>query len=363
MIETNTVEFKREYNHKVNKTMLAFLNSEGGVLYLGMSDDFTIFGLDGDINHWYTTTVNSFRDSVIPDPSAYFRAEPEQREGKWILKITVERGKDIPYCFIKYGLVPEGVWVRIGSNTVKATPEHIRHMLKANDPVEFLLQLSPQQNLTFTYADQVFAEKEVSFSEQKKITMCLIRSDGLYSNLALLLSDQCPYTTKAAIFQGTNKDIFKDRKEFSGSLFKQIDDVMAYLNVFNRINGVIEGIYRVDYPDYLDMVLREAYINALIHRDYYLKGSILVSMFDDRIEIMSLGGILPGVTQELMLKGVSITRNEKLAQVFYRLKIIEAFGTGIPRIFNAYSQHSIKPEIPIVDGGFLIRLPNMNYGK
>lgn len=85
-------------------------------------------------------------------------------------------------------------------------------------------------------------------------------------------------------------------------------------------------------------------------------------MFDNRLEFMSLGGIMSGVTYDFMLIGVSVARNEKLAQIFYRLKIIEAFGTGIPRIFSAYEKAAVKPEIPVVDGGFLIPLPNQNYG-
>jgi ATP-dependent DNA helicase RecG len=226
---------------------------------------------------------------------------------------------------------------------------------------QFMSELSIEQDLTFDYADKIFAEKEIAFGEQQKRTLGLIRGDGRFSNLALILSDQCPYTTKAAIFEGLNKDIFKDRKEFAGSLFKQIDDVLMYLNVFNRVRGTFEGAYRVDHADYPEISLREAYINSLIHRDYYIEGSGLVSMFDDRLEFMSIGGIMPGVTYELMLMGVSVARNEKLAQIFYRLKIIEAFGTGIPRIFSAYEHSAVKPDIPAVDGGFLIRLPNQNY--
>jgi ATP-dependent DNA helicase RecG len=191
----------------------------------------------------------------------------------------------------------------------------------------------------------------------------LIRPDGRYTNLALILSDQCPYTTKAAIFEGLNKEKFKDRKEFAGSIFKQIEEIHAYLHVFNRIRSTFEGLYRVDHPDYPTIAIRESYLNALIHRDYYIEGSVLISMFDDRLEFMSLGGIMPGVTHDLMLAGVSVTRNEKLAQVFYRLKIIEAFGTGIPRIYAAYENAAVKPEIPIVDGGFLIRIPNINYRR
>ena len=362
MIEKQNVEFKREYNEKVNKTILAFLNTDGGILYLGLDDGGAVYGFDGDMDEWYRKTVTSFRDSVTPDPTAFFNVEPEQREGKWILKITVERGTAIPYCFTKYGLVPEGVWVRVGSNTVTATREHIRQMIKDNGMGQFISELSIEQNLTFDYAEKVFTEKEVAFSENQKRTLGLIRPDGRYSNLALILSDQCPYSTKAAIFEGLNKAKFKDRKEFTGSLFKQIDDVLAYLHVYNRVRGTFEGAYRIDHPDYPDIAFREAYINSLIHRDYYIEGSVLISMFDDRVEFMSLGGIMPGVTFDLMLAGVSVARNEKLAQALHRLNIIEAYGTGIPRIYGVYENSSVQPEIPVVSGGFLIRVPNQNYG-
>jgi ATP-dependent DNA helicase RecG len=361
MLEMQTYERKREYNQKAQNTMLAFLNTDGGTLYIGISDDGTVYGVDGNIDELARSISNSFRDSVTPDPSGYFKVEHEIREGKNIIVVTVERGSSVPYCYASDGLVPKGVYVRVGSNTVTATHEHIRQMIKDNGTGQFLTELSVEQNLTFGYANKIFSEKEVKFGDEQKQSLGLIRTDGRYTNLALILSDQCPYTTKAAIFEGQTKAKFKDRKEFTGSIFKQIEEVHSYLHVFNRIRGTFEGVYRVDHPDYPDISIRESYINALIHRDYYIEGSVLVSMFDDRLEFMSVGGVMPGVTHDLMRLGVSITRNEKLAQVFYRLNIIEAFGTGIPRIFGAYEKCSVQPEIPVIDGGFLIRIPNMNH--
>jgi ATP-dependent DNA helicase RecG len=285
----------------------------------------------------------------------------QQRDGKYIIMVTVERGASVPYCYAADGLVPQGVYVRVGSNTVTATRGHIRQMIRDSGTGLFVEELSEEQNLTFGYADRVFAERGVKFGEEQKHSLGLFRPDGRYTNLALLLSDQCPYTTKAAVFEGLNKAKFKDRKEFGGSLFQQIEDVHAYLHMLNRVASTFEGLYRVDHPDYPDIAIREAYANCLAHRDYYTEGSVLVSMFDDRLEFMSLGGAMPGVTHDLMLAGVSLTRNEKLANVFYQLNIIEAYGTGIPRIFGAYENHSAQPKIPVIDGGFLLRLPNMNY--
>ncbi|MCL2671072.1 MAG: putative DNA binding domain-containing protein [Clostridiales bacterium] len=361
MLESQTVECKREYNDKVNKTLLAFLNTGGGTLYIGIADDGTVCGVPDDLNAQLRKVSASFRDSVSPDPSGYFSAEMEMREGKPIIKVSVERGSAIPYCFDRYGLTPQGVYVRVGSSTVTATREHIRQMIRDNGSGKYITELSIEQNLSFLYADKVFAEKDVKFGYSQKQSLGLIHPDGRFTNLALLLSDQCPHTTKAAIFEGTNKENFKDRKEFSGSLFRQIDEMLSYLHIFNRIHGSVQGVYRVDRPDYPEISLKEAYLNALIHRDYYLEGSVLVSMFDNRIEFISLGGVMPGVTYDLMLTGVSVARNEKLAQIFYRLNLIEAFGTGIPRIFSAYAESKAKPEIPVVNGGFLMRLPNVNY--
>jgi len=361
MFEMQTLEYKREYNQKAKNTILAFLNTDGGTLYIGIADDGSTYGVDGNIDETARSVTNSFRDSVTPDPSGYFKVEHDTREGKNIIIVSVERGSSVPYCYASDGLVPKGVYVRVGSNTVMATHEHIRQMIKDNGTGQYLTELSVDQNLTFSYADRIFAEKEVKFGKEQRQSLGLTRADGRYTNLALILSDQCPYTTKAAIFEGLSKAKFKDRKEFGGSIFKQIDEVHTYLHVYNRTRSTFEGVYRVDHPDYPDIALRESFINALIHRDYYIEGSVLVSMFDDRLEFMSVGGVMPGVTHDLMRLGVSVTRNEKLANIFYRLNIIEAYGTGIPRIYESYENCSVDPEIPVIDGGFLIRIPNINY--
>jgi ATP-dependent DNA helicase RecG len=359
MLETTRIEFKREYNDKVNKVLLSFLNTEGGTLYIGIENDGAAYGVD-DADALMLKAMNSFRDSVLPDPSGYISIAPVGRDDKTIIEITIERGAMIPYCFKAYGLVPQGVYVRIGNESVSASREHIRQLIRENDSEKFIESLSIEQNLTFDYAEKVFENNGVQFGATQRQSLGLIRVDGRYSNLALLLSDQCPYSIKAAIFQGTSKEHFKDRKEFTGSAFKQIDEVLTYLNVYNKIASTFEGAYRIDHPDYPEVVLREAVINAVIHRDYFIEGAILVSMFDNRLEIMSLGGILPGVTKEIMLAGVSVPRNEKLAAVFHRLKLIEAYGTGIPRIFEAYAQNGAEPDIPITNSAFLIRLPNLS---
>ena len=262
MTESTRVEFKREYNDKVNKVLLSFLNTEGGTLYIGVDDDGEAYGID-DVDGLMLKTMNSLRDSVTPDPSGYISIAPVDRDGKVIIEVTVESGAMKPYCFKAYGLVPQGVYVRVGNESVSASREHIRQLIRENDSEKFIESLSLEQNLTFEYAAKVFEDKGVLFGETQRQSLGLFRADGRYSNLALLLSDQCPYSIKAAIFQGTTKEIFKDRKESSGSVFKQIDDVLIYLNVFNKVASTFEGLYRIDHPDYPEIVLRESIIKGI----------------------------------------------------------------------------------------------------
>ena len=187
-MEMQTLEYKREYNPKVKNTMLAFLNTDGGTLYIGIDNDGSVYGIDGDAELEARKVSTSFRDSVTPDPSGYFKVEHDTRDGRQILVVTVERGTSVPYCYAAYGLVPQGVYVRVGSNTVTAAREHIRQMIKDNGSGQFISELAIEQNLTFEYADKIFAEKDVKFGKEQKQSLGLLRPDGRYTNLALILS-------------------------------------------------------------------------------------------------------------------------------------------------------------------------------
>ena len=91
---------------------------------------------------------------------------------------------------------------------------------------------------------------------------------------------------------------------------------LVFEDTHNRTRSTYEGLYRIDHPDYPEIALREAFINAVLHRDYYIEGSLLVNMYDNRVEFMSLGGVMPGVTYDLMLAGVSVTHNENWQRFF-----------------------------------------------
>ena len=176
-----------------------------------------------------------------------------------------------------------------------------------------------------------------------------------------MLSDECPFSIKCAIFNGKNKLEFRDRREFEGSILKQVNDTFEFLELINKTKGEIVGLERIDTRDYPIFALRESLLNAIIHRDYNYTGSILISVFDDRIEITSLGGLVKGLEINDIYSGISETRNSNLSNIFYRLKYVESFGTGIGRIIESYEGFSKKPEFLITENTFKTVLYNVNY--
>ena len=236
-------------------------------------------------------------------------------------------------------------------------------MIKETDGDSYEKLRSLNQNLTLDYTEQVFKENNLLFGLSQKKTLGLIGEDDLFTNLALLLSEQCNHTLKVAVFEGIEKNIFKDRKEFKGSLLKQVTEAFEFINLLNKTEATFEGLIRKDERDYPVEAIREALLNAVIHREYSFSGSTLVNIYEDRIEFVSLGGIVYGLSLDSIMLGVSQSRNEKLANIFYRLHLIEAYGTGIRKIFTNYERYNMKPTIKAEVGAFQVVLPNIHYKK
>lgn len=354
--EDQNTEFKREYTEDIKKGVVAFANSNGGTIYVGRDDEGNKYPLP-DVDGALTRITNSIRDAIAPDVTMFITCKVLADE----IIITVSEGTNKPYYLTEKGIKPSGVYVRQGASSVPASFDQIREMIKLADGDKFETARSLTQELTFSATTEEFAKRGVDFGEGQMRTLGIIGADGLYTNLGLLLSDQCAHTIKFAVFKGTKKGEFKTRKEVDGSVLKQMRSAFDFLNLSNNLAATIVGIDRVERYDYTEEAVREAMLNAIIHRDYGFSGSIIVNIYDDRMEFVSLGGLVPGLRVEDLLLGVSQPRNEKLANVFYRLKYIEAYGTGLKRIMQFYEDLPLKPEINATHGGFVLTLPNMNY--
>lgn len=357
--ESETVELKEVVVDDIKKEIIAFANCDGGKLYIGVRDDGTVVGLD-NADSVSLQISNMVRDAIKPDITMFLHYETIVENGKNVVVVDIQRGTDRPYYLAKKGMRPEGVYVRQGYSSVPATDTAIRRMIKETDGDRFEAMRCLNQDLTFEATKKEFELRKTDFGPQQMRTLKLIDQDGLYSNLALLLSDQCVHTIKVAVFQGTDQTIFKDRREFTGSLMQQMNEVYDFIDFRNQTRATIEKLYRVDVRDYPEVAVREALLNLLVHRDYSFSASAFISIYEDRIEFVSIGGLMPGIDLEDVMVGISVCRNQDLANVFYRLHLIEAYGTGMGKIMKAYESMQVKPVIETTKNAFKIILPNIN---
>lgn len=360
MLEGKNIDFKRQYTDDIKYAVLAFANTEGGTLYIGINDDGSVEGVENP-DAVMLQVMNMIRDTIRPDITVAVDCSTELMENKHVVVLIIQRGVARPYYLANKGIRPAGVYVRQGASSVPASETAILQMIKESSGDVYEEARSLNQNLTFKEAEAYFAKKHLQFGDAQKRTLQLISADGTYSNLGMLLSDQCISIIKLAVFEGSKKTVFHDRKELSGSLFKQLEDAYAYINQFNYTRSEFPGLERVDTRDYPPEAVREALLNAVIHREYGIGGPTLISIFDDRIEFVTIGGLVKGLSLADIKLGVSMLRNKNLANVFYRLHFIEAYGTGLLKIDECYADCSVKPQLLATDNAFKLVLPNINF--
>jgi ATP-dependent DNA helicase RecG len=357
--ENLTTEFKQEYTEDIKKTVIDFANTTGGTLYIGISDDGSVTGMKNP-DETLLQITNAVRSAIKPDVTLFIDYQIEKIGIAAVIVVTIQRGTACPYYLAGKGIRPEGVYVRQGASSVPASETAILNMIKETDGEKYEDVRSLNQDLTFNATEQFFKVENVPFSPNQQKTLHLQTTDGVYTNLGLLLSDQVVHTVKLAVFEGLEKEVFKDRREFFGSLLKQLEKAFVFLDRYNRTHAEVKGLFREDRQDYPEEALREALLNAFVHRDYAFSSSTLINIFDDRIEFVSIGGLPKGVSLDDILLGLSVPRNENLANVFYRLHLIEAYGTGIPKIMRSYAGCAKKPELQSTGNVFKITLPNRN---
>jgi ATP-dependent DNA helicase RecG len=359
-IESHTVELKESVTADLKKEIIAFANADGGEIYIGITNQGKLIGV-GNAESEMERINNMICDGIKPDLTGFTSVSSVRIGDSDIIKVSILRGTKRPYHLSDRGLKPSGVYIRHGITSAPASDEMIRQMIKESDGITFDKSRSINQDLTFYYAEKYFMDSKISFGDTNKRTLNLIDSDGYFTNAALLLSDQCEHSIKCAVYKGTGKTNFQARNEFTGSILKQMEEAFQYINTQNNLHSSIVLLKREDHPDYPLYAIREALINSIVHRDYDYSGSILINIYDDRIEFISIGGLVKGLTLADIMGGVSQPRNTIIANIFYRLELIESYGTGIRRIIESYEGSKNQPTFSPAPASFVVILPNRNY--
>lgn len=183
--ESLTLEFKRELTDAIKREIIAFANTQGGELYIGVDDDGTIIGLD-NADKVLESVSSMLHDGIQPDILVHTFLEIIELEDKEVVKISIARGARRPYHLKAKGMKPSGVFIRYGTSVTNASEENIRQMIIESDGINYETMRSIQQELTFTEAGAVFNEQNIKFGPEQMRTLGLITDDGYYTNLGLL---------------------------------------------------------------------------------------------------------------------------------------------------------------------------------
>jgi len=341
--ESKTLELKSrlpQYD-QIAKTMVAFANTSGGKLILGVDDQRQVVGIPEDD----VFTLQDQITSLVFDrcqPTILPEIYTANLHGKLVLVVEVFRGNLLPY-YLKAAGKNQGTYLRIGASNRKADFDHIVELERQKRNLSFDEQIYREQALQtidMTALHARFSAYGKPLNQEKLKNLKLIAEEqGIVwptYGLMILLGLLPHVSSKCARFKGTDMSVFLDRKEYSGDLFTQLEQAEAFIKNHIHLHGEIKGLQRTDTYEIPPGALREALTNAFIHRDYTNQGrDIKVGVFDDIVNIVSPGGLPTTLTTESLMDGRSEIRNRVIARVFKELGYIEQWGSGIARIKSA----------------------------
>ena len=362
MQENENIEFKELYTENIYKEIVAFLNSGSGTIYIGYNDNGELIGLE-NVKETEEKISNGIRGKIVPDCSVFVSINNATLDNKDYIIINVSKGVNI-YSLKDKGII-KGTYIRNGSCSMPATEETVKQMIIKNSNITFETSVANNQNLTFNYIREAFMGINIDINNKNIMkNLFMLDNNGNYTNLALLLSDQSPYTVKVATYQSVNKTNFLDRKEFGGSLLEVYDKTLSYLKINSATYGLIDSSIREDIEEYPEFILREIILNSLIHRDYSTLTSNIINIYkDDSIEFISYGSLYGNITIEDVLAGLSTSRNPHLQSIFMRLKRVEAIGSGLRRVNSYYKSKNLDFLVKALPSSFVVRLPRITIDK
>ena len=349
MKESKELELKSTITNTFLKTVSAFSNYNSGKIIFGIDDNGKIIGLE-NIEELCLDLENKINDNISPKPDFRFIKDTKKN----VITLIVEEGLNKPYLY------KGKAYKRNDTSTVEVDRIEFNRLtlLGLNQYYEELK--ARKQDLEFKVLKKELEEKLSlkNFSKDVLKTLNLYDDKNGYNNAAELLADKNTFSGTDIAKFGKNIDEILDR-----NLFTNISIILQYqktLEVFNRYYKYeqILGSERIEKELIPEKAFREVIANALIHRTWDVNSNIRISMYEDKIEVSSPGGLPSGISEKEYLNGqISQLRNPILANIFFRLKYIEMFGTGIRRINESYKNFAVKPNFEIFENSIKITLP------
>lgn len=349
MRETNNLEFKENLTNTFLKTVSAFANYGDGEIKFGVKDDGTEVGVNDPIQ-MCLNIENKINDSIKPQVDYRLHINEQTK----IITLKVYQGLYPPYFY------KEKAYKRNDSATVPVDALELSRLILEGQNRSYDSLPAHTQDLHFSILEEALQKKIgiKKLSSDLLITLGLKEKDGKYTNAGALFADENNYRGIDIVKFGDNISVMLDR-----TLVENVSVLQLYQTAVQKYrqyyqNEVIDGAYRKKIELIPEDAFREAIANAIVHRTWDVNSQIKVALFDDRIEVTSPGGLPKGLSKEEYLAGqISILRNPILANIFFRLGLIEQFGTGIQRIRAAYADSQTQPQFLIFENSIKIVLP------
>lgn len=348
MRETRTLEFKETITNTFLKTVSAFSNYEGGVILFGIDDNGKAKGM-ADVKQSCLDIENKINESISPQPDYKIEIQSDNT-----IKLTIKTGIQKPYLY------KSKAYKRNDTATIEVDTLEFSRLVLEGKNIRFEELPCKEQKLIFEILHQKLKEsiQIETFNKDTLKTLNLYDNTNGYNNAAGLLADKNQFPGIDIVKFGENISIIQKRATFDNRSILEVYDKTIEIFKDYYSYEVIQQAERKNIEKIPETAFREAIANALIHRVWDVESQIRVMMFEDRIEIISPGGLPAGITEEEYLSGkISVLRNRNLANVFYRLGFVEIFGTGITRIKQVYEAGLQKPDFEVSENTIKIILP------
>lgn len=352
MKENNQLEFKESITNTFLKTVSAYANYNGGEIIFGIDDSGNAKGLE-NLETSCLSIENKINDSISPQPEYTLSINEKDR----LITLNVKSGEHKPYLY------KSKAYKRNDTASIEVDNLELSRLILAGRNTNYEEVATMNQNLSFdTLEGMLKTHVEISsLNEDVLKTLNLFSTSKGYNNVAAILADENDYPGIDIVKFGENISILQKRKTLEGqSILKSYEEAVEIFKDYYQYEEII-GTERKTVELIPEAAFRETLANAIIHRTWDVNAHIRVMMFDNGLEVISPGGLPMGISEEEYLSGkISMLRNPILAQIFYRLNIVEIFGTGILRIKNLYTSSITKPKFGVTENSISVFLPRID---
>jgi ATP-dependent DNA helicase RecG len=360
--ESQNVEFKAQIGdndgHNIKKTLVAFANTFGGDLYIGIRDDGSVYGVE-DAGKTEERLWNMVRDNVFPSIIGSVEVERLLVAGKTVLHVHVDRGPTPPYSLAQDD--PRQVFVRVGNTSAPARIEDISQMIARRNPVPFEKRAAAVQDLTFSLCMEQCRKQQVKFEPKTNINFGFWDPrKNMWTNLAFICSDQGQSQMILVQFRDDDKTAIVDSERISGSIFllmERAQDFVSRSNYLEMEKPTDGSLARTDHYRVNPDAVREAIVNQLAHRDYSKDVPCTIHISPSKIEFWSVGGAHDLLPEDILENMATSCRNPMLAALLTRLKLMEGLGTGYRLIQTIYRGIPLSRLVQISENSVKISLP------